>query len=177
MTRVLGIAGWSGAGKTTLLASLIPRLVARGFTVSTLKHAHHSFDVDVPGKDSWRHRQAGAGEVMVVSGQRWVHMHELRGAAEPPLHWLLQRFAPCDLILVEGYKRSPLPKLEVHRPGMGATPLYATDPAIVVVASDGPLTAPHPPCIDLNDLEAVADSVLAAAVSLDEALRRLDPAG
>src|SRR5246127_5740270 len=117
--RVIGLAGWSGAGKTTLLRKLIPELSGRGLLVSTLKHAHHSFDVDQPGKDSWQHRQAGAREVMVASGRRWALMHELRGAAEPSLDELLARMTPVDLLLVEGFKHHDHPKIEVYRRALG----------------------------------------------------------
>src|SRR5947209_18314699 len=113
--RIIGLAGWSGAGKTTLLAKALPRIVARGLTVSTLKHAHHSFDLDQPGKDSHTHRAAGATEVLVGSASRWALVHELRGAPEPRLHDLLQKLSPVDLVIVEGYKREPHPKLEVYR--------------------------------------------------------------
>ena len=121
--RVFGLAGWSGSGKTTLMAALIPQFVARGITVSTVKHAHHGFDVDQPGKDSWRHRQAGAREVMVVSDRRWALMHELREEPEPDLDKLLPRITPVDLLLVEGFKRHAHPKIEVHRPSLGKAPL------------------------------------------------------
>jgi molybdopterin-guanine dinucleotide biosynthesis protein B len=117
--RIFGLAGWSGSGKTTLLAALIPELAARGLTVSTIKHAHHEFDIDRPGKDSWRHRQAGAREVMVASSRRWALMHELRDAPEPPFEDLVARMSPVDLLLVEGWKWHPHPKLEVHRPSLG----------------------------------------------------------
>ena len=117
--RIFGLAGWSGSGKTTLLAGILPELVARGLRVSTIKHAHHEFDIDRPGKDSWRHRQAGASEVMVASARRWAIMHELRGATEPTLDELVARMSPVDLLLVEGWKRHPHPKIEVHRPSLG----------------------------------------------------------
>ena len=113
--RIFGLAGWSGSGKTTLMTLLIPELVSGGITVSTLKHAHHSFDIDQPGKDSWRHRQAGATEVMISSHNRWALMHELRGAEEPSLHEQLDHLSPCDLVIVEGYKSEAIPKVEVHR--------------------------------------------------------------
>src|SRR6185312_11375214 len=143
--RVIGFAGWSGAGKTTLLRRLIPVLVGHGLRVSTLKHAHHQFDVDKPGKDSWEHRQAGATEVLVGSAHRWALMHELRGAPEPELDALLGRLSPVDLVLVEGFKRGPLPKIEVHRTANGKPLLHPDDPAIVAVATDGarPGGLPH----------------------------------
>jgi molybdopterin-guanine dinucleotide biosynthesis adapter protein len=171
--RVLGLAGWSGAGKTTLLVKLIPALTARGLRIATIKHAHHEFDVDTPGKDSYEHRKAGASEVIVASARRWVVMHELAGEGEPSLAELLRRVSPCDLILVEGFKRDHHPKLEIHRPALGKPAFYPDDPAIVAVATDGPLAAPHPPRVDLNDIEAVVEVVLARAVPLPKALALL----
>jgi molybdopterin-guanine dinucleotide biosynthesis protein B len=153
--RAFGFAGWSGSGKTTLIERLLPRLAARGLTVSVIKHAHHRFDVDHPGKDSHRHRVAGAAEVLVCSAQRWALMRELRGEPEPDLAALLRRLSPCDLVLVEGCKRALLPKIEVHRPGTGAELLYPNDPQIVAVASDAPLRAPVP-VLALNDYDAIA---------------------
>lgn len=157
--RVLGIAGWSGSGKTTLLAKLIPALIGRGLTVSTVKHAHHDFDIDQPGKDSWRHREAGATEVLVSSDRRWALMHEHRGAAEPPLAALLAKLQPVDLVLVEGFKREAYPKLEVWRATTGKPPLHPDDPSIVAVASDGPIADPARPRLDIDDIEAIADFV------------------
>ncbi|KGM33217.1 molybdopterin-guanine dinucleotide biosynthesis protein B [Inquilinus limosus] len=157
--RVLGIAGWSGSGKTTLLAKLIPVLIGRGLTVSTIKHAHHDFDVDQPGKDSWRHREAGATEVLVSSDRRWALMHEHRGAAEPPLAELLAKLEPVDLVLVEGFKRETPPKLEVWRAATGKPPLHPEDPSIVAVASDGPIADPARTRLDIDDIEAIADFV------------------
>jgi molybdopterin-guanine dinucleotide biosynthesis protein B len=157
--RVLGIAGWSGSGKTTLLAKLIPALIGRGLTVSTIKHAHHDFDIDQPGKDSWRHREAGATEVLVSSDQRWALMHEHRGAAEPPLAELLAKLAPVDLVLVEGFKREAYPKLEVWRAETGKPPLHPADPSIIAVASDGPIADPDRTRLDIDDIEAIADFV------------------
>jgi len=153
--RIFGLAGWSGSGKTTLLAALIPELVAGGLTVSTIKHAHHQFDIDQPGKDSWRHRQAGASEVMVASAKRWAIMRELRDAPEPPLEELVARMSPVDLLLVEGWKRHPHPKLEVHRPSLGKALIYPDDPDIVAIASDEPLAAPIP-LLPLGDAVAIA---------------------
>jgi molybdopterin-guanine dinucleotide biosynthesis protein B len=153
--RIFGLAGWSGCGKTTLLAAVIPELVARGLAVSTIKHAHHEFDIDRPGKDSWRHRQAGAREVMVASARRWAIMHELRGAPEPTLEELAARMSPVDLLLVEGWKRHPHPKIEVHRPSLGKTLLYPDDPYVVAIASDEVLAAPIP-LLPLGDAGAVA---------------------
>src|SRR5690606_21557136 len=129
-------AGWSGSGKTTLIEQLIPRFVMSGQRVSLIKHAHHLFDIDKPGKDSYRHREAGASEVLITSDQRWVLMHELRDEDEPSLHEQLGRFSPCDIVLVEGYKRAAIPKMEVFRPMLGKAPLFPDDPNIVAVASD-----------------------------------------
>ena len=157
--RIFGLAGWSGSGKTTLLAALIPELVGRGVTVSTIKHAHHEFDIDQPGKDSWRHRQAGAREVMVASSRRFALMHELRDAPEPSLDELVARMAPVDLLLVEGFKRDPHPKLEVHRPSVGKPFLYPDDPHIVGIASDETLAVPLP-LLSLNEVAAIADFIL-----------------
>src|ERR1700751_3751866 len=135
--HIFGLAGWSGSGKTTLLTAVIPELVARGLTVSTIKHAHHEFDIDRPGKDSWRHRQAGAREVLVASSVRWALMHEVEGE-EPSLADLLLRLAPVDLVVVEGFKANPHPKIEVHRPALGKPPMWPGRADIVAVASDAP---------------------------------------
>lgn len=162
--KVFGIAGYSGSGKTTLLEKLLPRLIARGLSVSVIKHAHHNFDVDQPGKDSYRHRAAGASEVLLASSARWVLMNELRGAPEPSLDAYLARFSPCDLILVEGFKQEAIPKIEVHRPANGKPPLWPENPHVVAVACDEPQAAtlpPHLPVLDLNDVEAIADFILA----------------
>ncbi len=159
--RILGLAGWSGSGKTTLVARLLPELIGRGLTVSTLKHAHHSFDVDQPGKDSWTHRQAGAREVMVSSANRWALMHEHRGAPEATLEELVQHMSPVDLLLVEGFKTHPHPKLEVHRTSLGKTLLCLEDPFIVAVASDGELAGLPVPLIALDDIAAIADLMVA----------------
>ncbi|MFC3123508.1 molybdopterin-guanine dinucleotide biosynthesis protein B [Pseudoroseomonas globiformis] len=159
--RLIGLAGWSGAGKTTLLARLIPCLTARGLVVSTLKHAHHDFDLDQPGKDSHTHRQAGAHQVLISSARRWALMSELRGAPEPPLDVLLRRLDPVDLVLVEGFKRDPIPKLEIHRAANGKSWLHPGDPLIRAIASDVP-----PPVgwngghAALDDVEAVAALIL-----------------
>jgi molybdopterin-guanine dinucleotide biosynthesis protein B len=153
--RIFGLAGWSGSGKTTLLVALIPELVARGLSVSTIKHAHHDFDVDRPGKDSWRHREAGATEVMVSSARRWALMHELRGDPEPRLEELVARLSPVDLLLVEGFKRQPHPKLEVHRPSLGKPLIYPEDPHVVAIATDEPFAAPLP-LLPLGDAGAIA---------------------
>jgi len=157
--RIFGLAGWSGSGKTTLLVALIPELVARGLSVSTIKHAHHEFDIDQPGKDSWRHRQAGASEVMVASSRRWALMRELRAAPEPSLDELVTRMSPVDLLLVEGFKFHPHPKLEVHRPAVGKPFLYPDDPHIVAIASDTALAVPLP-LLPLTDAGAIAEFIL-----------------
>ena len=157
--KVFGIAGWSGSGKTTLLEKLIPALIARGLKVSVIKHAHHGFDIDKPGKDSWRHREAGAAEVMLACGTRWALMHECRAEPEPQLAELLARLAPCDLVLVEGFKQEPVPKLEVHRTAHGKPPLFAERDDIVAVASDEAIAATIP-VLPLNDIAALADFII-----------------
>lgn len=161
--RIIGLAGWSGAGKTTLAAKLLPELVRRGLTVSTVKHAHHAFDVDRPGKDSFVHRMAGATEVLVSSGRRWALMHELRGAAEPNLQQIIAKLSPVDLVLIEGFKRERHPKIEVHRAANGKTWLYPGDPAIRAIASDIVPPATALPVVQLDDIVAVADAALAHA--------------
>jgi molybdopterin-guanine dinucleotide biosynthesis protein B len=157
--KVFGFAGYSGSGKTTLIEALIPRFVLEGLRVSVIKHAHHEFDIDQPGKDSYRHREAGASEVMLASQKRWVLMHELRGATEPELPELLERFAPCDLVLVEGFKRQPIPKLEIHRAAACKPLLYPRDVRIVGVATDEPLDTALPQ-FGLDDYDAVAGFIL-----------------
>lgn len=159
--KVFGLAGWSGSGKTTLVCKLIPELISRGVTVSTLKHAHHNFDVDKPGKDSYEHRQAGATEVMISSGNRWALMHELRGAPEPTVEELVTRLSSVDLLLIEGFKKESHPKLEIHRPSVGKPLLCPDDPQIVAVASDQPLKDTGLPNLDLDDVAAIADFVIA----------------
>jgi molybdopterin-guanine dinucleotide biosynthesis protein B len=161
--RVIGLAGWSGAGKTTLLTRLIPELGRRGVSVSTLKHAHHAFDLDTPGKDSYAHRQAGAREVLISSERRWALMRELRGEPEAKLGELLGRLSPVDLVIIEGYKREPQPKLEVYRAAVGKPLLHPDDPCIVAIASDVPLPQARVPRIDLDDVEAVVALMLARA--------------
>jgi molybdopterin-guanine dinucleotide biosynthesis protein B len=158
--RILGLAGWSGSGKTTLMKQLIPELRRRGLSVSTLKHAHHSFDIDQPGKDSYEHRRAGAAEVMVASATRWALIHEHRGAPEPGLTDLLQRLSPVDLVLVEGFKREKHPKLEVHRPGLGKPLLCREDPMIRGVATDVPMPDLPVPRLALDDVPGIAAFVL-----------------
>jgi molybdopterin-guanine dinucleotide biosynthesis adapter protein len=172
--RIIGLAGWSGSGKTTLLTKLIPRLVRRGLRVSTLKHAHHAFDIDQPGKDSHTHRLAGATEVLVGSANRWALVHELRGDAEPPLAALLAKLSPVDLVLVEGYKREPHPKLEVYRSVVGKPLLHPDDPAIVAVAADVALPQARIPVLDLDDVEGIADVILRDAAPIDALRTRLD---
>jgi molybdopterin-guanine dinucleotide biosynthesis protein MobB len=163
--RIIGLAGWSGAGKTTLLVKIIPLLTSGGLRVSTIKHAHHDFDIDKPGKDSWLHRQAGATEVLVASGQRWALMHELRDEPEPALGALLGQLTAADLVLIEGFKRDPHPKIEVHRPANGKPLLYPDDPAILAVASDVGLPGLALPVLTLNDAAAVAAFVVQHAVA------------
>ena len=158
--RTFGFAGWSGSGKTTLIEQLIPRMVQSGLRVSLIKHAHHTFDVDHPGKDSYRHRQAGASEIMVTSSRRWVLMHELRGAPEPAFEEQVKRISPCDLLLVEGFKHAPIPKLEVWRKETGEPLLHPNDPHIVAVASDTAVDT-RLPVLHLNDDAAIAQFIMA----------------
>ena len=153
------MAGWSGSGKTTLLTKLIPVLVGRGLKVATLKHAHDGFDVDVPGKDSYEHRKAGASEVIVSSARRWVQMHEIGGGAEATLTELLRQLSPCDLVLVEGFKANRHPKLEIFRRAVGKGPLHPNDPHIVAIASDQPFPRAGVPVVNLDDIAAIADLV------------------
>ena len=157
--KVFGFAGWSGSGKTTLIEKLIPRFVKRGLRVSLIKHAHHTFDVDHPGKDSYRHRHAGANEVLVTSSRRWVLMHELRGAQEPSFEDQVKHLSPCDLLIVEGFKFAPIPKLEVWRAEPGEGMLHPNDPHIVAVASDAKVEA-RVPVLDLNAHEEIAAFIL-----------------
>ena len=157
--RIFGFAGWSGSGKTTLIEQLIPRFVQRGLSVSLIKHAHHTFDVDQPGKDSYRHRQAGAAEILVTSSRRWVLMHELRGAHEPSFEDQVKRISPCDLLLVEGFKHAPIPKLEVWRKQTGEPLLHPNDPHIVAVASDARIETKLP-LLNLNDVDEIRNFIL-----------------
>jgi molybdopterin-guanine dinucleotide biosynthesis protein B len=158
--RLFGFAGFSGSGKTTLIEKLIPRFVARGLRVSLIKHAHHAFDVDSPGKDSYRHREAGCGEVLVSSSRRWALMHELRGAPEPRLEELVEQLSPCDLVLVEGFKREAVPKLEVYRAAnVGEDLLFPHDPFIAAIATDAQVETTLA-VFGLNDIEAIADFVV-----------------
>ena len=157
--KVFGIAGYSGSGKTTLLEKLIPQFTARGLTVSVIKHAHHGFDIDRPGKDSYRHREAGASEVLLSCNDRWALMHERRDGSDVTLDDLLARLAPCDLVLVEGFKQEPIPKLEVYRPEIGKPPLFPERSDIVAVASNVAL-ATGLPRLALDDVAAIADFVM-----------------
>lgn len=157
--KIFGFAGWSGSGKTTLIEKVIPLLTARGLTVSLIKHAHHTFDVDQPGKDSWRHRHAGCTEVLVSSSRRWALMHELRGRPEPSFAELLGRLSPCDLVLVEGFKREAIPKIEVYRASVGQAPLHPGDPSIVAVAADSRVETALPQ-FDLNDAPGIVEFVV-----------------
>jgi molybdopterin-guanine dinucleotide biosynthesis protein B len=169
MMKVIGLAGWSGAGKTTLLTRVIPHLRGQGLRVSVIKHAHHSFDVDVPGKDSWVHRQSGAEEVLVSSGKRWALMHELRGAAEPRLPELLAKMSRVDLVVVEGFKSEPHRKIEVHRLANGKPPLFPDDPAISGIATDADLETALP-VAHLDDIPAIAAMMLRSAISVEAVL-------
>ena len=159
--KIFGIAGWKNSGKTGLAVRLVTELIARGYTISTIKHAHHDFDIDKVGADSFRHRQAGAHEVTIVSGTRYAIMHELRGAPEPSLAEVLARIAPCDLVLIEGYKREPVPKIEARRlESKNREPLAPTDPHIAAIAADHPVSDTDLPVFDLDDTLAVADFIL-----------------
>ena len=158
--NIFGVAGWSGSGKTTLMVALLPALIARGISVSTMKHAHHGFDIDTPGKDSYEHRRAGATEVMIASGRRWALMHELPDTPEPEMEDLITRMTPVDLLIVEGYKTHKHDKLEVHRPANGKPLLCHDDDRVVAVASDAPIDELKVPLLDLNDVSAVVDFVV-----------------
>ncbi len=162
--KLYGVTGWKNNGKTTLVERLVTEIAARGVTVSTVKHAHHTFDLDQPGKDSWRHREAGAREVMVSGGSRWALMRELRGDDEPPLADLLARLSPVDLVIVEGYKRDPHRKIEVRR-AVAAQSLIATDdPSIRALATDTPFTGFDRPQFNLDDVAGIADFILRDAL-------------
>jgi molybdopterin-guanine dinucleotide biosynthesis protein B len=164
--RIIGLAGWSGSGKTTLITKLLPHLIARGQRVSTLKHAHHGFDLDQPGKDSFMHRTAGATEVVISSAKRFAVLHELRDEPEWDLPELLTKFAPVDLVLVEGFKRDAFPKLEIHRAANGKPLIQPDDPHIVAIASDIALPQAKVPVVGLDDIETIADVLLQHAVPL-----------
>ncbi|WP_137178232.1 molybdopterin-guanine dinucleotide biosynthesis protein B [Roseomonas sp. AR75] len=173
--RLIGLAGWSGAGKTTLMTRLIPELAARGVSVSTLKHAHHAFDIDQPGKDSYAHRSAGARQVLVASANRWALMTELRGAAEPTLAELLRRLDTVDLVIVEGFKRDRHPKLEVHRAANRKPWIHPEDPFVAAIAADAappgvPLPGAALPWAHLDDIAAIATLVLEKASPLEAVL-------
>ncbi|MDV7338374.1 molybdopterin-guanine dinucleotide biosynthesis protein B [Terasakiella sp. A23] len=160
MKQIFGIVGKSGSGKTTLLEKLIPALRAHGLTISTIKHTHHQFDMDKPGKDSFRQREAGAGEVMLASSHRWALLHENNGADEPEIEELLTHMSDVDLVLVEGFKFHKHPKLEVHRPAHGRPPLWPNDDTILAIASDEQIDCGGRNLIDLNDVEAIADLII-----------------
>ena len=165
--RIIGLAGWSGAGKTTLMTKVIPVLIQRGLKVATVKHAHHEFDIDRPGKDSWLHREAGAGEVAIVSSRRWALIHELRDEPEPPLAEILAKLSPVDLVIVEGFKHHAHPKLEVYRAAAGKPLLYPDDDCIVAIATDAPLPQAPLPVLMLDDVESIANVLQAEAVPRD----------
>jgi molybdopterin-guanine dinucleotide biosynthesis protein B len=165
--RIIGLAGWSGSGKTTLVTGVIPVLVGRGLKVATVKHAHHEFDTDQPGKDSWLHRRAGASEVAIVSSRRWAIVHELNSEAEPPLTEILAKLSPVDLVIVEGFKRHSHPKLEVYRAAVGKPLLHPDDDCIVAVATDAPLPQAEVPVVMLDDFAGIADMLQAEALPRD----------
>jgi molybdopterin-guanine dinucleotide biosynthesis protein B len=164
--KVFGFAGYSGSGKTTLIENVIPVLVEQGVRVSLIKHAHHAFDVDQPGKDSYRHRKAGASEVMLTSAKRWILMHEIDGQPEPELPQQLRRMSPCDIVLIEGFKKQPIPKLEIHRKAHGVPFLFGDDPHIVGIATDERLDTELPQ-FGLDDYAALSAFVLEKAADVD----------
>jgi molybdopterin-guanine dinucleotide biosynthesis adapter protein len=169
VTRIIGLAGWSGAGKTTLIRAVIPALRARGLSVSTVKHAHHAFDIDQPGKDSHVHREAGASEVLIASSRRFALIHELRDEPEPPLAALLRRLSPVDLVLVEGFKRDRHPKLEIYRKASGKDYLFPADPFIEAIATDAP--GPFPiPRLDMDAIGDIADWIIERAQPVERVL-------
>ena len=167
--KIFGLVGRSGAGKTSLMVRLLPELRRRGLSVSTIKHAHHGFDLDHPGKDSFRHREAGAKEVMLVADARWALMHEIADAGEPPLEELVRRMAPVDFVVIEGFHTHGHPMIEVYRPSEGHALLWREGSNIVAVASDAPLPAVTVPVLDLNDAQAIATFALAKAEIYDHA--------
>jgi molybdopterin-guanine dinucleotide biosynthesis adapter protein len=166
--RIIGLVGWSGSGKTTLVTKVIPVLVKRGLKVATVKHAHHDFDTDQPGKDSWLHRQAGASEVAIVSSRRWAIVHELGEEPEPALTDILAKLSPVDLVIVEGFKRHPHPKLEVYRAVVGKPLLHPEDNCIVAVATDAPLKDAQVPVLMLDDIEGIANMLQAEALPREQ---------
>jgi molybdopterin-guanine dinucleotide biosynthesis protein B len=166
--KLFGFAGWSGSGKTTVIERVIPQLRGRGLSVSLIKHAHHTFDIDQPGKDSWRHRRAGCGEVLITSPVRWALMRELRGGPELTLPEALRRLSPCDLVLVEGYKQAAIPKLEIHRPAIGKPVLFPDDSQIIGLATDAADQFAHVrlPVLDLSNVNAISEFVIAHCTEL-----------
>lgn len=166
--KIVGISGWSGNGKTTLLERLIPTLISKGYTVSTLKHAHHKFDIDRPGKDSYRHREAGATEVLISSAARWAIMHENRDDEEADLQSLIGKMTPVDILLIEGFKKEKFPKIEVWRNGIKDEPLYLHDDTVIAVATDVSDLETDLPLLDLNDEHIVADFIISRFMSKAE---------
>jgi len=166
--RIIGLAGWSGSGKTTLVTKVVPVLVKRGLKIATVKHAHHDFDTDQPGKDSWLHRRAGASEVAVVSSRRWAIMHELGDEAEPSLDQVLAKLSAVDLVIVEGFKRHSHPKLEVYRAAIGKPLLHPEDDCIVAVATDAPLPQAQVPIVMLDDIATIANVLQAEAMMREQ---------
>ena len=175
--RIIGLAGWSGSGKTTLVTRVIPVLTGRGLKVATVKHAHHDFDIDQPGKDSWLHRQSGASEVAVVSSRRWAIIHELGDEAEPSLPAMLAKLSAVDLVIVEGFKRHAHPKLEVFRAAVGKPLLHPEDDCIVAIASDVPLSNAPLPVLSLDDVEAIATMLQAEALPREQIGQQDAPRG
>jgi molybdopterin-guanine dinucleotide biosynthesis protein B len=173
--RIIGLAGWSGSGKTTLVTRVIPVLVGRGLKVATVKHAHHDFDIDQPGKDSWRHRDAGASEVAIVSSRRWAVVHELCGEPEPTLIDMLAKLSPVDLVIVEGFKRHRHPKLEVYRAAVGKPLLHLDDDCIVAIATDTALPQAQVPVLPLDDIATIADVLQAEALAPDRIVAQREP--
>lgn len=166
--RIIGLAGWSGAGKTTLITRVVPLLNRRGIRVATVKHAHHAFEIDRPGKDSWLHREAGATEVAIVSSRRWAIVHELREESEPALTEILAKLSPADLVIIEGFKRHAHPKLEIYRASVGKPLIYPQDDCVVAIASDAPLAHAQLPVLMLDDVEGIANVLQAEAVPRDQ---------
>jgi molybdopterin-guanine dinucleotide biosynthesis adapter protein len=166
--RIIGLAGWSGSGKTTLVTKVIPVLVGRGLRIATVKHAHHEFDTDQPGKDSWLHRRAGAGEVAIVSSRRWAIVQELHEEPEPPLGEVLAKLSAVDLVIVEGFKRHRHPKLEVYRAAIGKPLLHPDDDCIVAIATDAPLKEAQVPVLMLDDVESIANVLQAEALPREQ---------